>query len=556
MYRTATLNSNSWAGMALINDYKERTSYDANGNILTYLGEGFGASTSAMDSLSYLYNYSGGKLTSNRLNYVRDRIGNLTTHSSNYTDDIEDQAAGNYSYDAIGNLTSDAAGSITSILWNVYGKISRITRTATASNNVTQIRYSYDPSGNRISKAVAKSATDSIKYTFYARDASGNVMATYYGKDAPDWTIDTVTTGGHAKPPLYLQEQHLYGSSRLGVLNRNISIGVSTFVKPSILNFTRGNKFFELSYHLGNVFATISYKKIGVSSNSINIDYYNADVISATDYYPGGMQMPGRKYLAPNASKLRYGFNGKEMDNEVSGDGNQYDYGFRIYDPRLVRFKSVDPLFEGYPWNSPYSYAEGEMIRCIDLDGLEKYIVVNSYDKYGRVTKIRVESIVTVGSNAVIDQDFKTRGSNGDLTKKDIYTQHLKNGQFLANDESRNGGLTPNEALAYNTTITSNNRSSSFDSDNGIANGEDGELGNEFTTKRGQSAYSHIKGSKEGVTHDYKEGERRFTKTNARSGTGLINGVNYIKGTLSSAEGAGSTGGRLDIDYAAKYIKG
>ena len=31
----------------------------------------------------------------------------------------------------------------------------------------------------------------------------------------------------------------------------------------------------------------------------------------------------------------RYGFNGKEMDNEVSGQGNQYDYGFRIYNPRL-----------------------------------------------------------------------------------------------------------------------------------------------------------------------------------------------------------------------------
>ena len=53
------------------------------------------------------------------------------------------------------------------------------------------------------------------------------------------------------------------------------------------------------------------------------------------------MQMPGRTY---NSGNYAYGFNGKRMDNEVSGTGNQYDYGFRIYDPRLVRFKSVDPL--------------------------------------------------------------------------------------------------------------------------------------------------------------------------------------------------------------------
>jgi hypothetical protein len=228
----------------------------------------------------------------------------------------------------------------------------------------------------------------------------------------------------------------------------------------------------------------------------------------------------------------------------------------RLEGEKHSRFLSVDPLARSFPWNSPYSYAEGDVIRSIDLDGLEKYIVVNSYDKYGRTTKIRVESIVTVGSNTAIDQDFKIRGSKADLTDKIIYTQHLRGGQFIASDGARNGGLTPNEALAYNTTITSNNRSNSFDTDNGIQNGGDGELGNEFLTQKDKSAYSLIKGSVEGTTHNYKDGERRFTNTNASQGSGLINGVNYIKGTLSSAEGTGTTGGRLDIDYASKYIKG
>jgi len=44
----------------------------------------------------------------------------------------------------------------------------------------------------------------------------------------------------------------------------------------------------------------------------------------------------------------RYGFNGKENDNEVKGSGNQQDYGMRIYDPRLGRFLSVDPLYREY----------------------------------------------------------------------------------------------------------------------------------------------------------------------------------------------------------------
>ena len=59
------------------------------------------------------------------------------------------------------------------------------------------------------------------------------------------------------------------------------------------------------------------------------------------------MRMPARNYK-PGQS-YRFGFNGKEMDNEVSGNGNQYDYGFRIYNPRLGKFLSVDPLTKSYP---------------------------------------------------------------------------------------------------------------------------------------------------------------------------------------------------------------
>ena len=81
--------------------------------------------------------------------------------------------------------------------------------------------------------------------------------------------------------------------------------------------------------------------------------------------------MPGRIYTASSAN-YRYGFNGKEMDNEVKGTGAQYDYGFRIYDPRIGRFLSVDPLFQSYPWYTPYQFAGNKPIWANDLDGLEE----------------------------------------------------------------------------------------------------------------------------------------------------------------------------------------
>jgi RHS repeat-associated protein len=82
------------------------------------------------------------------------------------------------------------------------------------------------------------------------------------------------------------------------------------------------------------------------------------------------MLMPKRSYSA--AGSYRYGFNGKEIDSDTKGLGNQYDYGFRIYDPRIGRFLSIDPLFQSYPWYTPYQFAGNTPIQAIDLDGLEE----------------------------------------------------------------------------------------------------------------------------------------------------------------------------------------
>jgi len=68
-----------------------------------------------------------------------------------------------------------------------------------------------------------------------------------------------------------------------------------------------------------------------------------------------------------------FAFNGKEKDDEgMGGGGSTYDYGFRIYNAQLGRFLSVDPLTRDYAFNSPYAFAENDVIRSIDLEGLEK----------------------------------------------------------------------------------------------------------------------------------------------------------------------------------------
>jgi len=98
------------------------------------------------------------------------------------------------------------------------------------------------------------------------------------------------------------------------------------------------------------------------------------------------MALPGRKYTAGNG--YRYGFNGKENDPETSTQ----DYGLRIYDGRVAKFLSVDPIAKEYPWNSTYAFSENTPIQAIDLEGKEKYVVIRWYEnnKLQSTTMIKV----------------------------------------------------------------------------------------------------------------------------------------------------------------------
>jgi hypothetical protein len=54
-------------------------------------------------------------------------------------------------------------------------------------------------------------------------------------------------------------------------------------------------------------------------------------------------------------------------------EGSQQDYGMRIYDPRIGRFLSVDPLTKKFARYSPYQFAGNKPIVFIDIDGAEEY---------------------------------------------------------------------------------------------------------------------------------------------------------------------------------------
>jgi LysM repeat protein len=71
---------------------------------------------------------------------------------------------------------------------------------------------------------------------------------------------------------------------------------------------------------------------------------------SCRDYYPFGMEIPGRSY---EAGDYRFGFNGQEGVNDISGNRNHYTALFWEYDSRVARRWNTDPVVK--QWESPYS---------------------------------------------------------------------------------------------------------------------------------------------------------------------------------------------------------
>jgi len=145
--------------------------------------------------------------------------------------------------------------------------------------------------------------------------------------------------------------------------------------------------------------------------------------------------------LVPNrhgsSNSYRYGFNGKEKNDEIKGEGVQYDYGFRNYDARVGRPLSIDPLTAQYPELSPYQFFSNNPIWFIDLDGLEgvRYLEVMQM-KDGTITSVKqiVEVDVYVATSKVVNS-IHYKSADLPIIQSNLNTEYNK-GFKDANDNT------------------------------------------------------------------------------------------------------------------------
>jgi RHS repeat-associated protein len=145
------------------------------------------------------------------------------------------------------------------------------------------------------------------------------------------------------------------------------------------------------------------------ANNLLTLAEVHTRVLSFSDYYVFGMQMPGRN---ASTSDYRYGFQGQETDDEITGSESHVSYKYRVHDARLGRFLSIDPLAPDYPHNSPYAFSENRVIDGTDLEGTEwkvanKYTDDNGYTVFELKVELKVINSSSLSNEQIKSQYFK-----------------------------------------------------------------------------------------------------------------------------------------------------
>jgi RHS repeat-associated protein len=164
--------------------------------------------------------------------------------------------------------------------------------------------------------------------------------------------------------------------------------------------------------------------------------YYN---IKRFTRYPTYEATIGTYQTAENTG-YRYGFQGQERDDEIKGSGNSINYKYRVHDPRLGRFLSLDPIASEFPWNSPYAFSENRVINSIELEGLEAKLAIaaQGYDANAfnaRAAKLKTtnnyEVVKASNGKEVLREMAAATKREGSITNMVIFSHGFNSGVIL-----------------------------------------------------------------------------------------------------------------------------
>ena len=93
-----------------------------------------------------------------------------------------------------------------------------------------------------------------------------------------------------------------------------------------------------------------------------------ANIVQENHYYPYGLNSIGLEYTDAGPDTNHYALmTGKEL--VLRNHLEYYDFGARMYDPRIGRWISPDPLAGHRDWITQYNFVQNTPINRIDPNG-------------------------------------------------------------------------------------------------------------------------------------------------------------------------------------------
>jgi len=128
-------------------------------------------------------------------------------------------------------------------------------------------------------------------------------------------------------------------------------VGIGDVLEMQAGTYIGYMRYYYLKDHLGSVRVTLNQ---------------NGAVAGYDDYYPFGLQMPGRSNNSASAHDDQK-FTGHFLEQEDFLD--IYHAGARMYDPAIGRFLGVDAMRGLYPGLNPYNYVMNNPTLFVDPTG-------------------------------------------------------------------------------------------------------------------------------------------------------------------------------------------
>jgi RHS repeat-associated protein len=189
-----------------------------------------------------------------------------------------------------------------------------------------------------------------------------------------------------------------------------------------------------------------------------------------------------------------------EKDNEINVNGGSYDFGARIYDSRLGRWLSLDPLMMYYPNLSAYNFAGNSPILFIDKGGKLIKIHYDSGEKDEKGQPI-IKSYKYGSGLPVPDNDFvvKTIASLNMISKVNV-SQYPNTDEFPTPSDMLTRLATDPDKTVNIFSHTTNRHSPSFSGSEPVKSNETKVLFNSttsvFTSITSKSPPNHTSVSK------------------------------------------------------------